>query len=178
MIVCQGVKRGYLGGQVCQYDAQHYLAVSVPVPFTMETEATAEPPLLAIYLHLDLQLAADLLIELGERAASAGVPAQSVMSSPMQGASWRPRCCACWERWLIRLEAERVGPLAGTRAVFPGADRCTGWGQCARRWPCAGASAASAKCCGMSMGPIRRRWMLRRCRAGGDERGHGYHDPL
>ncbi|KAG1390916.1 hypothetical protein G6F58_012844 [Rhizopus delemar] len=70
VIVCQGVKRGYLGGQVYQYDAQHYLAVSVPVPFTRETEAAEQAPLLAIYLHLDLQLAADLLIELGEQAGT------------------------------------------------------------------------------------------------------------
>ncbi|MDT3487521.1 AraC family transcriptional regulator [Stenotrophomonas maltophilia] len=84
VIVCQGVKRGYLGGQVYQYDAQHYLAVSVPVPFTMETDASAEAPLLAIYLHLDLQLAADLLIELGEQVGTSEAPAQSMMSSPMQ----------------------------------------------------------------------------------------------
>jgi hypothetical protein len=84
VIVCQGVKRGYLGGQVYQYDAQHYLAVSVPVPFTMETDASAQAPLLAIYLHLDLQLAADLLIELGEQEGTPQAPAQSMMSSPMQ----------------------------------------------------------------------------------------------
>ena len=84
VIVCQGVKRGYLGGQVYQYDAQHYLAVSVPVPFTMETDASAQAPLLAIYLHLDLQLAADLLIELGEQEGTPATPAQSMMSSPMQ----------------------------------------------------------------------------------------------
>ncbi|HYQ23514.1 AraC family transcriptional regulator [Stenotrophomonas sp.] len=86
VIVCQGVKRGYLGGQVYQYDAQHYLAVSVPVPFTMETEATAEEPLLAIYLHLDLQMAADLVLELDGRVDAAPAQAQSMMSSPMQPA--------------------------------------------------------------------------------------------
>jgi len=86
VIVCQGVKRGYLGGQVYQYDAQHYLAVSVPVPFTMETEATTDAPLLAIYLHLDLQLAADLMLELEAHAAHAPASAQSMMASPMHAA--------------------------------------------------------------------------------------------
>src|ERR1700733_14229718 len=54
VIVCQGRKRGLWANQVYLYDAQHYLAVSVPVPFTMETDASADEPLLAIYFSLDL----------------------------------------------------------------------------------------------------------------------------
>jgi len=86
VIVCQGVKRGYMGAKVYQYDAQHYLAVSVPVPFTMETEASADAPLLAIYLQLDLQLAADLMLELEAHADAVPAPAQSMMASPMEAA--------------------------------------------------------------------------------------------
>ena len=37
VIVCQGSKRGFFGQQTYLYDEQHYLAVSVPVPFVMET---------------------------------------------------------------------------------------------------------------------------------------------
>ena len=55
VIVCQGRKRGYFGEQIYLYDEQHYLAVAVPVPFTMETDATPERPLLAIYLHPDFR---------------------------------------------------------------------------------------------------------------------------
>ncbi|MCR3857277.1 AraC family transcriptional regulator, partial [Pseudomonas aeruginosa] len=62
VIVCQGRKRGYFGEQIYLYDEQHYLAVAVPVPFTMETDATPERPLLAIYLHLDFPLAAGLAV--------------------------------------------------------------------------------------------------------------------
>src|ERR1700759_915940 len=51
VIVCQGRKRGFLGETVYVYDAQHYLAVSVPVPFSMETEASEAEPLLAIYFR-------------------------------------------------------------------------------------------------------------------------------
>lgn len=84
VIVCQGSKRGYFGDRVYLYDEQHYLAVSVPVPFTMETDATPERPLLAIYMHLDLQLAAELMlqIDLADSTLSAAPP-QSMMSSPM-----------------------------------------------------------------------------------------------
>ncbi|HDS0949249.1 TPA: AraC family transcriptional regulator [Stenotrophomonas maltophilia] len=117
VIVCQGVKRGYLGGQTYQYDAQHYLAVSVPVPFTMETEATAEAPLLAIYLHLDLQLAADLLIELGEHAGTGQAPAQSMMASPMQGAM-QATVLRLLEALSDPLEAAVLGPALVRELYF------------------------------------------------------------
>lgn len=64
VIVAQGRKRGFLGGREYVYDASHCLAVSVPVPFSMETEASAEQPLLAMYLRLDFQLTAELLLAL------------------------------------------------------------------------------------------------------------------
>ncbi|WGS52826.1 AraC family transcriptional regulator [Paraburkholderia sp. D15] len=84
VVVCQGRKRGYFGDQLYLYDDRHYLAVSVPVPFSMETEASAEHPLLALYLHLDFTLAAEVavLIDREGRADSVQAP-QSMMSTPM-----------------------------------------------------------------------------------------------
>lgn len=64
VIVCQGSKRGYFGEQCYLYDAEQYLAVSVPVPFSMETDASADKPLLAIYIHLNFTLAAELMLQL------------------------------------------------------------------------------------------------------------------
>ncbi|WP_312739556.1 AraC family transcriptional regulator [Stenotrophomonas sp.] len=119
VIVCQGVKRGYLGGQVYQYDAQHYLAVSVPVPFTMETEATADAPLLAIYLHLDLQLAADLMLELEAHAAHAPASAQSMMASPMQ-AAMQATVLRLLEALGDPLEAVVLGPALVRELYFRG----------------------------------------------------------
>jgi len=87
VIVCQGRKRGYFGDQVYLYDEQHYLAVAVPVPFTMETDATPERSLLAIYMHLDFQLAAELMIQIDRHQTPAKEDApQSLMSSPMDTA--------------------------------------------------------------------------------------------
>src|ERR1700760_3986216 len=60
VIVCQGRKRGLLGDTVYVYDANRYLVVSIPVPFSMETDATAAKPLLALYIQLDVPLAAGL----------------------------------------------------------------------------------------------------------------------
>lgn len=87
VIVCQGRKRGYFGDQVYLYDEQHYLAVAVPVPFTMETDATPEHPLLAIYMHLDFRVAAGLMIQIDRQRVPAYADApQSMMSSPMDSA--------------------------------------------------------------------------------------------
>jgi len=83
VIVCQGLKRGFLGDQVYVYDAQHYLAVSVPVPFSMETEASAEEPLLAIYLRLDFQLTADLLLELEAQGLAVQAEPRGMLSTAM-----------------------------------------------------------------------------------------------
>ncbi|WP_074547380.1 AraC family transcriptional regulator [Dyella sp. AtDHG13] len=87
VIVCQGRKRGYFGRQVYLYDQQHYLAVAVPVPFTMESDGTPEHPLLAIYMHLDFQLAAELMLQIDQHQLHVDTPApQSMMSSPMDDA--------------------------------------------------------------------------------------------
>ncbi|KAA0085128.1 AraC family transcriptional regulator [Paraburkholderia sp. T12-10] len=88
VIVCQGRKRGYFGGQLYLYDERHYLAVSVPVPFSIETDATEERPLLALYLHLDFALAAELAEQIDREAVvPERAPAPySMMSSPMDDA--------------------------------------------------------------------------------------------
>ncbi|WP_426077688.1 AraC family transcriptional regulator N-terminal domain-containing protein [Janthinobacterium sp. PSPC3-1] len=84
VIVCQGCKRGYFGDRLYVYDAQHYLAVSVPVPFDMETDATPAQPLLALYLHLDFAIAADLMLHIDRQAvAEAAQAPQSMLSSPI-----------------------------------------------------------------------------------------------
>lgn len=74
VVVCQGRKRGFLGNQVYVYDAQHYLAVSVPVPFTMETDASEKEPLLAVYFRLDFKMLAELLLQIEDGAALNAYP--------------------------------------------------------------------------------------------------------
>jgi AraC-like DNA-binding protein len=87
VIVCQGRKRGYFGDQLFLYDERHYLAVSMPVPFSMETDATPERPLLALYLHLDLAVAAELAAQIDREAVSERIQApQSMMSTLMDEA--------------------------------------------------------------------------------------------
>ncbi|MCA8332911.1 AraC family transcriptional regulator [Burkholderia cepacia] len=84
VIVCQGCKRGYFGGERYLYDEHHYLAVSVPVPFSMETDATPERPLLALYLHLDFTMAAKLAAQIDREGIAEPVQVpRSMMSTPM-----------------------------------------------------------------------------------------------
>ncbi|WP_426177307.1 AraC family transcriptional regulator N-terminal domain-containing protein [Pseudomonas sp. TWRC1-2] len=83
VIVCQGCKRGFLGEDIYLYDAQHYLVVSVPVPFTMETEASEEEPMLAVYLRLDFTLAAEWMVALDDFPDLVEAKPRGMYSSPM-----------------------------------------------------------------------------------------------
>lgn len=83
VFVCQGSKLARWGDRSYRYDAQHFLAVAVPVPFTMETRATPERPLLAIYLTLDIEVVADLVAQLDGILGPASAEPTGMLSSPM-----------------------------------------------------------------------------------------------
>lgn len=112
VIVCQGCKRGYFRGNCYIYDAQQYLAVSVPVPFTMETDASPEKPLLAIYLHLDFKLAADMILQLEEFKTSVKKVSspESMVSSPV-GAELNETVFRFLQALGTSPSAEILGPL-------------------------------------------------------------------
>jgi len=87
VFVLQGRKQGMLEGKVYRYDEEHYLAVSVPVPFRMESQASPKQPLLAIYVDFDLQLAVQIAGEVscrGPETTTAKV--KSLVSSRMDTA--------------------------------------------------------------------------------------------
>ena len=74
VIVVQGRKRGFHGGNVYVYDAQHYLVLSVPLPFDIETEASAAEPLLGLAMRIEPVMTAELAAGLDE------VPVQAAPS--------------------------------------------------------------------------------------------------
>jgi AraC-like DNA-binding protein len=118
VIVCQGRKRGYFGDQVYVYDEQHYLAVAVPVPFTMETDASPQHPLLAIYMHLDFRVAAELMIQIDQARMPAQNDApQSMMSSPMD-APLRTSVLRFLEAMSKPLDATILGPALVRELYF------------------------------------------------------------
>lgn len=84
VFVLQGFKQGFLNGEIYRYDAEHYLAVSVPVPFRMASQASPAQPLLAIYFDFDLHLAAEIATTLNGLADHGEkMPARSLISSRM-----------------------------------------------------------------------------------------------
>ncbi|MCW1884231.1 AraC family transcriptional regulator [Luteolibacter flavescens] len=62
VIIAQGRKRGYLGDQVFTYDANHFLVLSVPLPFECETLASPEGPMLGISVGVTPAIIAELMM--------------------------------------------------------------------------------------------------------------------
>jgi AraC-like DNA-binding protein len=85
VFVLQGRKQGMLEGEIYRYDEEHYLAVSVPVPFRMESAASPERPLLAVYVEFDMHLAAEIASEVGKRRCEpAAGKVRGLVSSRME----------------------------------------------------------------------------------------------
>ncbi len=83
VIVAQGRKRGYLGGQIFTYDANHYLVLSVPLPFECETMASPEGPLLGISVSVSPGVIAELMMEVRmARPIPMGKP-ESIRANPL-----------------------------------------------------------------------------------------------
>ncbi|EGT5710398.1 AraC family transcriptional regulator [Cronobacter dublinensis subsp. dublinensis] len=83
VIVCQGCKRGYLADNVYTYNASHYLVLSVPLPFSTETDATPQEPLLAVAVGLDMTVIADLVLTLDGGQGARGTPPEGILSTPL-----------------------------------------------------------------------------------------------
>ncbi len=82
VIVCQGRKVGFLGDEVYVYDAQHYLVLSVPLPFSTETEASEAEPMLAVSLRLDLTELTELILAMDDTPPSQAAPL-GIVSTPL-----------------------------------------------------------------------------------------------
>ncbi|MEC5344918.1 AraC family transcriptional regulator [Brenneria populi] len=83
VIVCQGSKRGYLADRVYHYDARHYLVLSVPLPFSTETCASQEEPLLGISVRLNMMNIADLMIDVDHSASDSLAEPLGIISTPL-----------------------------------------------------------------------------------------------
>ncbi|TXD61188.1 AraC family transcriptional regulator [Ralstonia sp. TCR112] len=83
VIVCQGRKLGFLGNDVYIYDAQHYLVLSVPLPFSTETQASREEPMLAVSIRLDLLELSDLITQIGAFGRLPDAAPNGIVSTPL-----------------------------------------------------------------------------------------------
>jgi AraC-like DNA-binding protein len=83
VFVLQGHKEGLLDGEIYSYDEDHYLAVSLPVPFRMTSQASPERPLFAVYVEFDMQMAAEIAMEVEKHTKLARAKVRSLQSSRM-----------------------------------------------------------------------------------------------
>jgi AraC-like DNA-binding protein len=83
LIVGQGRKRAYLGGEVYRYDAYNYLVLSVPLPAECETEASPEEPLLLLAINVEPAMLGEMLLELDEPSPPVGPTPRGISSTPM-----------------------------------------------------------------------------------------------
>jgi len=81
VIVGQGRKTGYLGGRTFVYDANHYLVLSVPLPFECETEGTPDQPLLGLSIAVSPPLVAELLMQMQQPQPLNGARPQAIQST-------------------------------------------------------------------------------------------------
>jgi AraC-like DNA-binding protein len=83
VIICSGQKTGYLGQQVFQYNPQHFLVLSVPLPFESETIASPEDPLLGISISINVAMLSELILILGQGASPLKSGSHGMVSTPM-----------------------------------------------------------------------------------------------
>ena len=78
-LIAQGAKRVSLGGESFDYDAAHYLLVSVDLPLVGHViQADPDAPYLCCKIDIDQAALADLILAEGNRAPKADLPALAV----------------------------------------------------------------------------------------------------
>lgn len=110
VIVLQGRKRGFHGGNLYVYDAGHYLVLSVPLPFTTETQASEAEPMLGLALRIDPTMTAELALGVDEAVPEPKLKPATLYASPMD---------ARLEDTTLRL-LEALSSPAETRLLAPG----------------------------------------------------------
>lgn len=83
VIVGQGRKKGYLGGEVYTYDPYNYLVLATPLPFECETEASPEKPLLAVSIGVNPAVIGELLVDMGDDGQARGEAQRGIYSTPL-----------------------------------------------------------------------------------------------
>jgi AraC-like DNA-binding protein len=83
VFVLQGSKHGFVGDKSVVYDAKHYLVLSVPLPFECETIATPDRPLLAVYVHMQREVIAELLTAMRWEDTAPRRPPTTIEAAPL-----------------------------------------------------------------------------------------------
>ncbi|WP_375507811.1 AraC family transcriptional regulator N-terminal domain-containing protein [uncultured Caballeronia sp.] len=117
VIVCQGRKRGFLADEIFVYDAQHYLVLSVPLPFSTETEASEFEPMLAVSLRLDLAAVADMVLVIDQMQDHTNIAPRGMVSTPL-GRPLANATLRLLEALASPMEARVLGPAIVREICF------------------------------------------------------------
>ena len=86
LIVGQGRKRAYLGGETYVYDPCNYLVLSVPLPAECDTQASPGEPLLLLAIHVEPTMVGEMTLELDEHSPPVTPTPRGIASTPMNEA--------------------------------------------------------------------------------------------
>lgn len=83
VVICSGRKIGYLGQEVFHYNPQHFLVLSVPLPFESETIASIDEPLMGISIRINISIISELILILDQGSSHAALGAHGMVSTPL-----------------------------------------------------------------------------------------------
>jgi AraC-like DNA-binding protein len=83
IIVGQGRKRAYLGGEVYTYDPANYLVLAVPLPAECDAEAEPGKPILMVNIDVDTTMVGEMLLEIDGSSPRSGETPRGISSTPM-----------------------------------------------------------------------------------------------
>jgi len=82
-IMAQGRKTGYLGDKKFIYDPNHYLVLSVPLPFECETDGSPEAPMLAVRIGVTPAAVTELLMQMENLEPANGSELQAMQATAL-----------------------------------------------------------------------------------------------
>jgi len=116
-IALQGRKRAFFGSEVLQFDADQYLVVAIPMPFSSATEATPEEPFLGLTIQVDRATLAELMFAVDQ--SDKDVPAAPKgMTTTRMDARLRDTVLRLLETLGSPLEARILGPAIVREICF------------------------------------------------------------
>src|ERR671917_90657 len=83
IIVGQGRKRAYLGGETYQYDPANYLVLAVPLPAECDAETEGGKPILLVNIDVDTTMVGEMLLEMEDLSPPPRETPRGISSTPM-----------------------------------------------------------------------------------------------
>src|SRR3954452_4424185 len=83
IVVGQGRKHAYLGGEVYTYDPANYLVLAVPLPAECDAETEDGKPILMVNIDVDATMVGEMLLEIDGTSPLSGETPRGISSTPM-----------------------------------------------------------------------------------------------